>query len=81
MNLKIENAKKPYLEIVIGPEKDGHECQPDDASGVHSETDMLGFIEILGYFPRLESVDGAEANEQKDISERKERGCSRGFAR
>ncbi len=36
-----------YLERVACAEVDGHEGEPDDASGVHREADELGLVEVL----------------------------------
>ena len=33
-------------DLVVGAEVDGHEGQPDDAGGVHSEGDVLGLVEV-----------------------------------
>ena len=37
----------PCLVIVVGPEEDGYEGEPDDAGGVHREPDVLGLVEVL----------------------------------
>ena len=58
----------PCLVIVVGPEEDGYEGEPDDAGGVHREPDVLGLVEIGWNFSkrrtsnlnkRLEDAAGA----------------------
>ena len=39
------------LIVVVGPEEDGYEGQPDDARGVHGEPDVLGLVEVFRNFP------------------------------
>lgn len=52
-----------YLIIVVGTKVDGYKGQPDNTSAVHCKANILGFVEVLGDFPRLEGVEGAEADE------------------
>ena len=40
-------------DFVVGAEVDGHECQPDDAGGVHGEGNILGFVEVGGHVSSL----------------------------
>ena len=55
---------------MIGCEVDGDESQPYDAGGVHGEGDILGLVEVLWDFARLEGVDSAENDEADIVGER-----------
>ena len=44
---ELELVSIPCLVIVVGPEEDGYEGEPDDAGGVHREPDVLGLVEVL----------------------------------
>lgn len=63
-----------YLEGVACPEVDGHECQPDDAGGVHGEADELGLVEVLWDLPRLDGVHGADGDQQHVVNQRHQEG-------
>ena len=52
------------------PEVDGHKGQPDDASCVHGEPNVLGLVESGGNFARDDGVDGAEEDQQDRIGKR-----------
>ena len=60
-----------YLQVEMNqPKVDGHKGQPDDASCVHGESNVLGLVESGGNFARDHRVDGAEEDQQDRISER-----------
>ena len=45
-----------HLVIVVGAKEDGDEGKPDDAGGIHGESNVFRFVEILRDFPRFEGV-------------------------
>lgn len=49
---------------VAGAKIDRHEGEPDDARGVHGETDELALVEVLRYPARLHRVHGRNENQQ-----------------
>ena len=56
--------------VVAGSDiENGLEGEPDDAGGVHGESDELGLVEVLGALPRLEGVDSAEDDEDAVVGE------------
>ena len=56
------------------------ERDPDDAGGVHCETDELGLVEVLGQITRLERVQRTHGYQQKVESERHEHSHVGGLA-
>ncbi len=42
---------KASLIVVVCPEEDGNEGQPDDAGRVHREPDVLCLVEVFRNFP------------------------------
>jgi len=44
-----QNEKKTHIDTdhLLGAEVEDDEGDPDDAGGVHSEADELGFVEVL----------------------------------
>ena len=55
---------RDYLVRVGRAKIDWQERQPDDARRVHGESDEFGFVEIFGYFARLDGVHGANGDEE-----------------
>ena len=49
--------------------EDRDEGQPDYASGVHSEANGFGFIEVFWYIPSLDGVDGAGHHQQDAVAQ------------
>lgn len=49
---------------VAGAKVDRHEGKPDDARGIHGETDELALVEVLRYPARLHRVHGRNENQQ-----------------
>lgn len=43
---------------------DWDECHPNNASGVHSEANELGLVEIFRHISRLDGVQGAKAKHE-----------------
>ncbi len=60
-----------YLVRVAGAKVEGHECEPDDAGGVHGESDELCFVEVFRYFSRLDGVHRAHGNQHHVVHLRK----------
>ena len=52
-----------HLIIIPSTKEDWNECQPDDAGAVHGKPDVLGLVEVLRDLPGLESVPGAQEDE------------------
>ena len=67
-------TKYIYRVVVVGPEEDGYEGEPDDAGGVHGEADVLGLVEVGGDLPGLDGVDGAEEDEDHVVHQGHDQG-------
>ena len=63
-----------HLIIVPCAEKDWDECQPYDASAVHSESDVFGFVEVFGNLAGFEGVPSAHENQHHVVNERHHQG-------
>ena len=61
-----------YLKAVSGAEVERDEGKPDDAGGVHGETDELALVEVLRNLPRLDGVQCASSDEHHVEGEREE---------
>lgn len=48
---------------------DGHKCKPDDARGVHSESNIFGLIEGFRDLARQHGIDSAHGNDEKRVPE------------
>ena len=53
---KVRVCVYPYPVVTGRDVEDRKEGQPDDAGGVHGESDELGLVEVLRALPGLESV-------------------------
>jgi len=53
--------------VLCRAEVDGDEGKPDDAGGVHGETDELGLVEGLGDLAGQDGVDGTDDDQQDGI--------------
>lgn len=60
---------KTHLETISGAKEEGHKCEPDDAGGVHGESDEFGFVEILGDLACFDRVHGARRNQKHVVDE------------
>ena len=56
-----------HLMRVGGAEVEGDEGEPDDAGGVHREPDELGLVEVLRNLPGLDSVEGADRDQNHAV--------------
>jgi len=56
----------------VRAEVNGNKGEPDDAGGVHGETDVFGLVEILGNFARLDGVHRADDDQQHVVDERQQ---------
>ena len=59
---------------MVGSKEDGDECQPDNASGVHREPNVLCLIEVGRNLPGLDGVDGAEEDEDHVVHQGHDQG-------
>lgn len=53
----------------MSSEVDRNEAKPDNARRVHGKTDMLRLVEILRDLARLNSVHGANCDQQHVVDE------------
>ena len=65
-----------HLMRVGGAEVEGDEGEPDDAGGVHREPDELGLVEVLRHLPGLDSVEGADRDQNHAVHLRVDHGLS-----
>lgn len=49
-----------------------YECQPNDTSCVHGETNELRLVEVLGYLASLDGIHGARDDEQHVVGQRQQ---------
>jgi len=66
-------GREPRLESVVRSEVDGNESEPDDASRVHREADMLRLVEVLGNLARLDRVHRADDDQKHVVRERQQK--------
>ena len=59
---------------MVGSKEDGDECQPDNASGVHREPNVLCLIEVGWNLPGLDGVDGAQEDEDHVVDQGQDQG-------
>ena len=59
---------------MVCSKEDGDECQPDNASRVHCEPNVLCLIEVGRNLPGLDSVDGAEEDEDHVVDQGQDQG-------
>ena len=43
-------------------------CQPDDAGGVHCESDVLGFVEVFRYFSGFYGIKCTDSDENHTVN-------------
>ncbi len=55
--------------LVVWPEINWHESQPDNAGGVHGERDVFGLVEIGRDVAGLKGVEGAAENKQPVVAQ------------
>ena len=60
--------------VMVGSKEYRYECQPDDASGVHGEPDVLGLVEIGGDLPGLDGVHSAQEDQDHVIHQGQDQG-------
>ncbi len=61
-----------YLVRVARAKVEWHEGEPDDAGGVHGETDELRLVEVFRYFSRLDRVHRAHGNQHHIVHLKKQ---------
>ena len=54
---------------MISSKVDGDKGTPDNAGAVHSKSNVLGLVEILGNVSGLESIDGAQYNQEHVVEQ------------
>ena len=64
--------KCTYLIRIPGAEVDGDESEPDDTSRVHSKSNKLALVEILGDLTCLDGIHGAGGDEEHVVDERQQ---------
>lgn len=52
-------------DLGIASEIDRNKSDPNDARGVHGESDKFGFVEVLRNVSRLQSVQSAQDDEEE----------------
>lgn len=63
---------------MLTPEVNGYKRDPYNAGSVHSKSNELGLVEVLGYVARFYGIQGAKSDEQGVEGQRREHGSWRG---